>query len=112
MTGSQATGPHQITLTPKAVEMLEAVTDRREREALLECIEALAADPELQGKALLGELRGHRSVRAVGQRYRIVYRVIRDEVVVLVIGMGRRREGNRRDVYAQLERLDTDEREK
>lgn len=107
----QATGPYQITLTPKAVEMLEAVTDRRERETLLERIEALAADPELQGKALLGELRGHRSVRAVGQRYRIVYWVIREVVVVLVIGLGRRREGNRRDVYAQLERLDADERE-
>ena len=65
----------------------------------------------MQGKALLGELRGHRSVWAVGQRYRIVYRVIRDEVMVLVIGVGRRREGNRRDVYARLERLDPDERE-
>ncbi|GGO41488.1 type II toxin-antitoxin system RelE family toxin [Deinococcus humi] len=111
MTTPQPAQPHQVTLTPKALEMLEAVTDRRERDALLERIEALAADPEMQGKALLGELRGHRSVRAVGQRYRIVYRVIRDEVVVLVIGVGRRREGNRRDVYAQLERLNADERE-
>lgn len=77
---------HRIEFTPKAVEMLEAVQDRRERELLLERIEALATDPELQGKALLGELRGHRSVRAVGQRYRIVYRVLRGEVLVLVGG--------------------------
>ncbi|MHA0044365.1 type II toxin-antitoxin system RelE family toxin [Deinococcus sp. PEB2-63] len=102
---------HQIDFTPKALEMLEAVPDRRERELLLDRIEALATDPELQGKALLGELRGHRSVRAVGQRYRIVYRVLRGEVLVLVIGVGRRQAGNKRDVYEQLERLDPQERE-
>lgn len=101
---------YRIEFTPRAVEMLAAVSDRREQTLLLERIEALASDPELQGKALLGELRGHRSVRAVGQRYRIVYRVIRDEVLVLVIGAGRRQAGNKRDVYEQLERLDPEER--
>lgn len=101
---------HHIEFTPKALDMLVAVSDRRERDLLLERIEALAHDPELQGKALLGELRGHRSVRAVGQRYRIVYRVFREEIVVLVIGVGRRQAGNKRDIYEQLERLDADER--
>lgn len=89
MTTPQPAQPYRVTLTPKALEMLEAVTGYRAREALLERVEALAADPELQGKALLGELRGHRIVRAVGQRYCIVYQVVRDEVVVLVIGLGR-----------------------
>lgn len=103
---------YQIELTPKALEMLEAITDKREQVLVLDRIEALAADPELQGKALLGELRGHRSIRAVGQRYRIVYRVIQGEVVVLVIGMGRRREGNRRDVYTQVERLSEGDRQR
>lgn len=104
---SQGDAPpvYAIAFTPRAADMLAAATDRREQEAILTRIEALAQDPELQGKALLGELRGHRSVRAVGQRYRIVYRVVRDEILVLVIGVGRRREGNKRDIYAQLERL-------
>ena len=102
---------HRIEFTPKAAQMLRAVTDRREYALLLGQIEKLASDPELQGKALLGELRGHRSIRAVGQRYRIVYRVERDEVLVLVIGVGRRQAGHRRDVYAQLERLSTEDRE-
>lgn len=101
---------HKVEFTPKALEMLAAVPDRRERELLLERVEALATDPELQGKALLGELRGHRSVRAVGQRYRIVYRVVRGEVLVLVIGVGRRQGGNKRDVYEQLGRMDPQER--
>lgn len=103
---------HQIEFTPKALEMLEAVSDERERELILKRIEELAITPELQGKALLGELRGHRSIRAVGQTYRIVYRVFQQEVVVLVIGVGRRRQGHRRDVYAQLERLDDEERQR
>jgi mRNA interferase RelE/StbE len=102
---------HQIEFTPKAIEMLEAVQDRRERDLLLERIEALATDPELQGKPLLGELRGHRSVRAIGQRYRIVYRVLRGEVLVLVVGVGRRQAGSKRDVYTRLERLAPQDRE-
>jgi len=105
------TQTYRIDFTPKAAEMLETVRDRRERELLLERIETLATDPELQGKVLVGELRGYRSVRAVGQRYRIVYRVQRGEVLVLVVGVGRRQAGSKRDVYEQLERLDPQERE-
>ena len=103
---------YTIEFTPKATAMLEAITDVREREGLLKRIEELATDPEMQGKALRGELQGHRSVRAVVQRYRIVYQVLGAEVVVLVIGVARRREGNRRDVYAQVERLTEEERER
>ena len=74
-------GRYRIIFTPKAAAMLEAVRDRRERELLPRRIEELAEAPELQGKALLGELRGHRSVRAVGQRYRVIYRVLREEIL-------------------------------
>ncbi len=96
---------YRIAFTPKAAAMLEAVQDRRERDLLLKRIEELAESLELQGKALLGELRGHRSVRAVGQRYRVVYRVVREEILVLVVGAGRRKEGDKRDVYEVLERM-------
>lgn len=102
---------HQINFTPLALQMLEAISDAREVDIILNRIEALALSPELQGKPLVGQLRGLRSVRAAGQRYRVVYRVHHAEVLVLVIGVGRRREGNRKDVYAQLERLDPEERE-
>lgn len=101
---------YRIAFTPKAAAMLEAVRDRRERELLLKRIEELAEAPELQGKALLGELRGYRSVRAVGQLYRVVYRVVQEEILVLVVGAGRRKQGDKRDVYEVLERLSEAER--
>jgi mRNA interferase RelE/StbE len=47
---------------------------------------------------LVGELVGFRSVRAVGQRYRIIYRVARREVVVIIVAVGRRKHGDTRDI--------------
>lgn len=66
---------YEIQLTPLAIEMLAAVRDRREQEKLVERIEQLKTDPEKQGKALIDNLSGFRSIRAVGQRYRIIYRL-------------------------------------
>ena len=42
---------------------------------------------------------GYRSIRAVGQRYRIIYQIVQDKVLVIVVGIGRRKEGDKRDVY-------------
>ena len=48
---------------------------------------------------------GLRSVRAVGQRYRVVYRVEREEVVVLIVAAGRRRSGDKSDIYELARKL-------
>ena len=85
--------------------MLDAITDRRVRELIQARIRGLANEPEKQGKALGEELAGYRSVRAAGQRYRILYRVERDKVVVLVVAVGIRKEGSRADVYEAARRL-------
>ena len=68
--------------------MLEAIADRRVREKLARTIDSLESDPELRGKPLGDDLAGYRSVRAVGQRYRIIYRVERSTVVVMVVAAG------------------------
>src|SRR6266704_1107742 len=65
----------------------------------------LAKSPEQQGKPLIGELNGFRSVRAAGQRYRIVYLVERREVVVAIVAVGKRKEGDKRDVYVLARKL-------
>lgn len=95
---------YSLRFTPLAIEMLEEIRDRRSRQAVLSRVRKLAAEPEKQGKALVGDFQGLRSVRAAGQRYRIVYRVEREAVVVVVIGVGFRQEGARRDVYRRLAR--------
>ncbi|MGC1395283.1 MAG: type II toxin-antitoxin system RelE/ParE family toxin [Coleofasciculaceae cyanobacterium] len=68
-------------------------------------IEKLKHDPDKQGKALSEDLIGYRSIRAVGQRYRIIYRIKQDQVLVIVVGIGRRKEGDKRDIYAVTKRL-------
>ena len=99
--------PHlyQVRLTPTARSMLSAIKDRRVQGAIRDRIDGLARDPDKQGKPLLGELKGFRSVRAVGQRYRIIYRIEREKVQVLVVAMGIRREGDREDIYRLAQRL-------
>lgn len=85
--------------------MLEKIRDRRIRRKLLDRMASLAEAPEKRGKPLRDELSGLRSLRAVGQRYRILYRLEDDLVVVLVLAVGIRKEGSKRDVYELAEKL-------
>lgn len=68
-------------------------------------IDQLKVEPQKQGKALVDNLSGFRSIRAVGQRYRIVYQVEQDRVLVVVVGLGRRKDGDKKDIYTILEKL-------
>ena len=85
--------------------MLEAITDRRVREKIASMIDSLESDPEVRGKPLDDDLAGYRSVRAVGQRYRIIYRVERLTVTVMVVAAGIRKEGSRDDIYRVAAKL-------
>jgi len=96
---------YRVDILPAAQDMVLKIADRRIQEKLLERMTALAGDPELQGKPLGDDLAGYRSVRAVGQRYRIIYRVERSEVVVVVVAAGIRKEGSREDVYRVAAKL-------
>jgi mRNA interferase RelE/StbE len=95
----------EIIIMAPAKKQLKAILDRRIRQSVMERIEALKEGPEQQGKPLTNELAGLRSVRAVGQRYRIIYRVDAEQIVVLVLTVGLRREGDRADIYALTKRL-------
>jgi mRNA interferase RelE/StbE len=90
---------------PVAMELLRAIPDRRAQKTIATRIDHLAKEPEKQGKPLLGELAGYRSLRAVGQRYRIIYRVDRDQILVIVVAIGIRKEGDRQDIYALAQKL-------
>ncbi len=96
---------YRSELTPTALEALVAIADRRTRAAIVRRIDALGEEPGKQGNSLRGELAGFMSVRAAGQRYRVIYRVDEVEQRVVVYLVGIRREGSRQDVYALAERL-------
>jgi mRNA interferase RelE/StbE len=85
--------------------MLETIQDRRIREKIRDRIDGLAEEPEKQGKPLTGELTGSRSLRAVGQRYRIIYRIDEGKVLVLVLALGIRKEGSGKDIYVLARKL-------
>jgi mRNA interferase RelE/StbE len=95
----------RIVLTPTARAQLAAVKDRRTREKIAACIERLAENPEIQGKPLVGDLRGVYSLRASGQRFRILYRVEAETVMVIVLALGLRKAGDKKDVYELARRL-------
>ena len=96
---------YQVILTAQAGQLFAEIKDRREQQLLLARLEKLKHEPEKQGKALSEELTGYRSIRAVGQRYRIIYQIVEDKVLVVVVGIGRRKEGDKRDVYTVTMRL-------
>jgi mRNA interferase RelE/StbE len=91
-----------VELTEEALAMLGEIQDRRVRAKLFERIQKLADEPEKQGKALVDALAGFRSVRAIGQRYRIVYVIEGERVKVIVVGVGIRKGGSKADVYARM----------
>lgn len=95
----------RIEITPTASQLLTGTSDRRIREKIAEKIDGLAAEPEKQGKPLTGEFVGYRSLRAVGQRYRIIYRIERAQVVVVVVAVGLRQEGGKKDIYSLAKKL-------
>jgi mRNA interferase RelE/StbE len=94
---------YKITLTDETKAHLISL-DGKTRSTIARRIEALKESPEKQGKALSGDLRGYRSLHAAG-RYRVLYEVKVDQVMVIVVAAGMRKEGSKIDVYETLKKL-------
>jgi len=71
---------YRIVIQPIAINLLREISDRRIRQKISDRIDKLKESSEMQGKPLLGELDGYYSVRAVGQRYRIIYAIEQAQV--------------------------------
>lgn len=94
-----------IQTTPYAQNQLTSIKDTRIQEQIRKRIRALADDPDKQGKPLDDDLSDFRSVRTVKERYRIIYKVKKEEIIVLVVMVGIRKEGDKKDVYALANKL-------
>ena len=95
----------KTVITPSALKMIKGISDARIRKKISDVIDRLASDPEKQGKPLVGELADFRSIRAVGQRYRIIYTLRKKEIIVVIVGVGIRREGDKADIYKLAQKL-------
>ncbi len=96
---------YKIIIAPTALKMLKRITDRRVRDLIVKRIDDLTEEPEKQGKPLVAELSGYQSIRAAGQRYRIVYRVHNDKIMVYIVAVGIHKEGSSTDIYSLAKKL-------
>lgn len=94
---------YRIRLTRLAAENLKSI-DKPAQTQLLAKIEKLKEAPLLLGKSLKGPLQEYRSIRATGQRYRIIYKVLEEEIIVIVIAVGIRKEGDKKDIYELMKK--------
>jgi mRNA interferase RelE/StbE len=94
-----------VIILPRAKKHLATIRDRRVQEGLKTSLRRLEYEPEKQGKPLSDELTGYRSIRAVGQRYRILYKLEEEQVIVVVVALGMRKQGDKKDVYELAKKL-------
>jgi mRNA interferase RelE/StbE len=106
---------YRIVFTKQALEDLNAIEDQRSQKAISSKIDDLQTEPEKRGKPLTEDLKGYYSVRAAGQRYRVIYQaqvleletltkgkdetpLVIDRVVTIAV-IGIRKEGSKNDAY-------------
>ncbi|MFW6180633.1 MAG: type II toxin-antitoxin system RelE family toxin [Spirochaetota bacterium] len=92
-----------IRYSPTAHAMLQSIHPADHREAIVKRIRQLEHDPEKQGKALVSEMKGFRSLAVI--RYRVIYTVDRGRVLVYIVAAGIRKEGDKKDIYELAKRL-------
>jgi len=94
---------YNIKLTKIAAESIQKI-EKKSREKIISKILQLKDEPLLLGKALKGPLKEYRSVRAAGQRYRIIYQVLENEIIVIVVAVGIRKAGDKKDIYELMKK--------
>ena len=95
---------YTIKLTQIAAEFI-AKLDNKSQQQVLQKIEVLKQYPLKVGKPLKGNLQDYRSIRAVGQRYRIIYQVKENEIEVIIVAAGIKRDGDKkRDIYELMKK--------
>lgn len=96
---------YRVVWSDEARKMLSAIPDKRIQAKIIERGEELEVEPEKQGKALIDDLTGFRSVRTVGQRYRILYKIENEQIMVFIVAVGIRKEGSKNDIYQLAKKL-------
>ena len=95
---------YRISITDTCLALIKKIGDKKTERTILARIEKLSDEPQKQGKTLVRDLSGFRSVHAVG-RYRIVYRIEERDVIVYVLAVGIRKEGDKKDIYQIAKKL-------
>ena len=95
---------YKILITDTCLGLIEKIPDKKIRRTILNRIEGLSDEPDKQGKMLVKDLSGFRSIHAAG-RYRIIYRVDKQTVIVYILAAGIRKQGDKKDIYKIAKKL-------
>ena len=94
---------YRIKITKIAAENMQQI-EKSAQIQIINKIEKLKEEPILLGKSLRGPLKDYRSIRAAGQRYRIIYKIIENEIIVIVVAVGIRKDGDKKDIYELMKK--------
>ncbi len=95
---------YRVLITNTCLSLIEKLTDKKIQRTIMDRIERLSEEPDKQGKNLVQDLSGFRSVHAAG-RYRVIYRIDKHTVIVYVLAAGIRKEGDKKDIYKIAKKL-------
>ena len=95
---------YRILITETCLSLINKLSDKKIQRTILDRIEQLSEEPDKQGKNLVQDLSGFRSVHAAG-RYRIIYKIDKKTVIVYVLAAGIRKEGDKKDIYKVAKKL-------
>ncbi len=95
---------YKVEITDVCLSLVEKIPDKKIQSKIMDRIEALRSDPQKQGKMLVQNLTGFRSIHAAG-RYRVLYKIDKDTVIVWIVAAGIRKEGDQKDIYKIAKKL-------
>ena len=95
---------YKIKITKLAAANIQQI-EKPAQIQIINKIEKLKDEPALSGKPLKGPLKDYRSVRAAGQRYRVIYKIMEAEIIVIVVAVGIRKDGDKKDIYELMKKF-------
>jgi mRNA interferase RelE/StbE len=95
---------YRILITSTCLTLIDKIPDKKIQQTILNRIKKLSDEPDKQGKKLVKDLSGFRSVHAAG-RYRILYKIDKKTVIIYVLAAGIRKEGDKKDIYQIAKKL-------
>jgi mRNA interferase RelE/StbE len=95
---------YKIFITDTCITLIGKTPDKKIQRTILNRIEKLSEEPNNQGKMLVKELSEFRSIHAAG-RYRIIYKVDKQTVIVYLLAAGIRKQGDKKDIYQITKKL-------
>ena len=95
---------YKILITDTCLALIEKIPDKKIRRTIIKRIEGLSEEPDKQGKMLVKDLSGFRSIHAAG-RYRIIYKVDKQTVIIYILAAGIRKQGDKKDIYEIAKKL-------